>query len=63
MPAPRASGEPQEGRKTALDKEGIEQCGYVAAPSAALEAQVDVIVSSSLKRATRPHLWLAMKWV
>src|SRR5207302_9849901 len=36
-----------------LDKEGIEQCGYVGRALAALEAQVDVIVSSPLKRATQ----------
>jgi len=39
--------------KRALDKEGIEQCGYVGRALAAIEAQVDVIVSSPLKRATQ----------
>ena len=44
---------PKKDEKRALDKEGIEQCGYVGRALAALEAQVDVIVSSSLKRATQ----------
>jgi phosphohistidine phosphatase len=39
--------------KRALDKEGIEQCGYVGRALTALDAQVDVIVSSPLKRATQ----------
>jgi phosphohistidine phosphatase len=44
---------PKKDEKRALDKEGIEQCGYVGRALAALEAQVDVILSSSLKRATQ----------
>src|SRR5260370_10947516 len=39
--------------KRALDKEGIEQCGYVGRALAALEAQVDVVGSSPIKRATQ----------
>src|SRR5208283_5590499 len=39
--------------KRALDKDGIEQCGYVGRALAALDAQVDVIISSPLKRATQ----------
>jgi phosphohistidine phosphatase len=39
--------------KRALDKEGIEQCGYVGRAMAALQVQVDTIVSSPLKRATQ----------
>jgi phosphohistidine phosphatase len=39
--------------KRALDKEGIEQCGYVGRALAAIEAQVDCIISSPLKRATQ----------
>src|ERR1035438_7056525 len=39
--------------KRALDKEGIEQCGYVGRALAAIDAQVDVIISSPLKRATQ----------
>lgn len=44
---------PKKDEKRALDKEGIEQCGYVGRALAALEAQADVIVSSPLKRATQ----------
>jgi phosphohistidine phosphatase len=44
---------PKKDEKRALDKEGIEQCGYVGRALAAIEAQVDVIVSSPLKRATQ----------
>jgi phosphohistidine phosphatase len=44
---------PKKDEKRGLDKEGIEQCGYVGRALAALEAQVDVIVSSPLKRATQ----------
>src|SRR6202453_4096438 len=43
----------KEDEKRALDKEGIEQCGYVGRALTALDAQVDVIVSSPLKRATQ----------
>src|SRR6202023_1100288 len=44
---------PKKDEKRALDKEGIEQCGYVGRALAAIDAQVDVIVSSPLKRATQ----------
>jgi len=44
---------PKKDEKRALDKEGIEQCGYVGRALAAIEAQVEVIVSSPLKRATQ----------
>src|SRR5438552_1749878 len=44
---------PRKDEKRALDKEGIEQCGYVGRALTALEVQVDVIVSSPLKRATQ----------
>jgi phosphohistidine phosphatase len=44
---------PKKDEKRALDKEGIEQCGYVGRAMAAIEAQVDVIISSPLKRATQ----------
>jgi phosphohistidine phosphatase len=44
---------PKKDEKRALDKEGIEQCGYVGRAWAALEVQVDVIVSSPLKRCTQ----------
>ncbi len=39
--------------KRALDKDGIEQCGYVGRALAAMDVQVDVIISSPLKRATQ----------
>lgn len=39
--------------KRALDKEGIEQCGTVGRALAALDVQVDVIISSPLKRAAQ----------
>src|ERR1700722_7699211 len=44
---------PKKDEKRALDKEGIEQCGYVGRALAAVDAQVDAIVSSPLKRATQ----------
>src|SRR5262250_1751922 len=44
---------PKKDEKRALDKEGIEQCGFVGRAMAALEAQVDTIISSPLKRATQ----------
>ena len=44
---------PKKDEKRALDKEGIEQCGYIGRALAALEVQVDAIVSSPLKRATQ----------
>jgi phosphohistidine phosphatase len=44
---------PKKDEKRALDQEGIEQCGYVGRALTALEVQVDVIVSSPLKRATQ----------
>ena len=39
--------------KRALDKEGIAQCGYVGRALAALDVQVEVILSSPLKRAAQ----------
>jgi phosphohistidine phosphatase len=44
---------PKKDEKRGLDKEGIEQCGYVGRALAALDAQVDVVISSPLKRATQ----------
>jgi len=44
---------PRKDEKRALDKEGIEQCGYIGRALAALDVQVDVIVSSPLKRCTQ----------
>src|SRR5450432_753671 len=52
-----SAGEPvanlKKDEKRALDKEGIEQCGYIGRALTALEVQVDVIISSPLKRATQ----------
>jgi phosphohistidine phosphatase len=44
---------PKKDEKRALDKDGIELCGYVGRALAAIEAQVDCIISSPLKRATQ----------
>jgi phosphohistidine phosphatase len=44
---------PKKDEKRGLDKDGIEQCGYVGRALTAMDAQVDVIVSSPLKRATQ----------
>jgi phosphohistidine phosphatase len=39
--------------KRGLDKDGIEQCGYVGRSLAALGVHVEVIISSPLKRSTQ----------
>src|SRR6202795_1309541 len=39
--------------KRGLDKDGIEQCGYIGRALAALGVQVEIIISSPLKRATQ----------
>jgi phosphohistidine phosphatase len=44
---------PKKDEKRGLDREGIEQCGYVGRALAALDAQVDAIISSPLKRSTQ----------
>ena len=44
---------PKKDEKRALDQAGIEQCGYVGRALAALDAQVDIIISSPLKRAAQ----------
>ncbi|HEV2715486.1 MAG TPA: histidine phosphatase family protein [Terriglobales bacterium] len=44
---------PKRDEKRALDKDGIEQCGYIGRALAALDVQVDAIVSSPLKRCTQ----------
>ena len=44
---------PKKDEKRALDKEGIEQCGYVGRALAALQASVDTVISSPLKRSTQ----------
>ena len=45
--------DPAKDQKRALDREGIEQCGLIGRTLAALDAHVDVVVSSPLKRATQ----------
>src|SRR5271169_665294 len=44
---------PKKDEKRALDKEGIAQCGLVGRALAALDVQVDPIISSPLKRAAQ----------
>jgi phosphohistidine phosphatase len=44
---------PKRDEKRALDAAGIEQCGYVGRALAAMDVQVDIIVSSPLKRAAQ----------
>lgn len=44
---------PKRDEKRALDKEGIEQCGYIGRALAALQVQVDNIATSPLKRCTQ----------
>ncbi|MFZ0805919.1 MAG: histidine phosphatase family protein [Candidatus Sulfotelmatobacter sp.] len=44
---------PKKDEKRALDREGIEQCGYIGRALAALQVQVDTIVTSPLKRCTQ----------
>jgi phosphohistidine phosphatase len=44
---------PKKDEKRALDKSGIEQCGYVGRALNALDVHVDVIISSPLKRAAQ----------
>ena len=39
--------------KRGLDKDGIEQCGYIGRALAALGVQVEIIVTSPLKRSTQ----------
>jgi phosphohistidine phosphatase len=44
---------PKKDEKRALDETGVEQCGYVGRALAALDVQVDVMISSPLKRAAQ----------
>ena len=52
---------PKKDEKRALDKDGIEQCGYVGRALAAMDVQVDLIVSSPLKRSTQTAVLVANK--
>jgi phosphohistidine phosphatase len=51
--AGQRTANPKKDEKRALDSSGIEQCGYVGRALAAMDVQVDVILSSPLKRATQ----------
>jgi phosphohistidine phosphatase len=44
---------PKKDEKRGLDDDGIEQCRYIGRALAALDVQVDVVISSPLKRATQ----------
>src|SRR5215831_97795 len=52
-----SAGEPvankKKDEKRGLDKDGVEQCGYVGRALTAMDAQVDVVISSPLKRSTQ----------
>jgi phosphohistidine phosphatase len=45
--------DPIKDEKRPLDREGVEQCGYVGRALRVLETHVDVMISSPLKRATQ----------
>ena len=47
------AADPKKEEKRPLDKDGIEQCGYIGRALAAMDTQVDVVISSPLKRATQ----------
>ena len=51
--AGKSVSDPEKDKRRGRDKEGIEQCRYVGRVLAALETQVDVVISSPLKRATQ----------
>lgn len=51
--AGKSVSDPEKDKRRSLDQEGIEQCRYVGRILAALEVQVDVVISSPLKRATQ----------
>ncbi len=44
---------PKKDERRALDRDGIEQCGVVGRTLVALDAAVDIIISSPLKRAAQ----------
>ncbi len=51
--AGQSKANPVQDAKRPLDKDGIDQCGYVGRALASLDVQVDTIISSPLKRATQ----------
>src|SRR3974390_3049540 len=52
-----SAGEPfankKKDEKRGLDKEGVQQCGYVGRALAAMDIQIDAMISSPLKRSTQ----------
>ena len=44
---------PKKDEQRALDRSGIEQCGYIGRALAAMDVHVDMIVTSPLKRAAQ----------
>ena len=44
---------PKKDEQRALDRGGIEQCGYIGRALAAMDVQVDMVVTSPLKRAAQ----------
>jgi phosphohistidine phosphatase len=51
--AGQSKADPKADAKRPLDKEGILQCGEIGRALAAMDVQVDAIISSPLKRATQ----------
>jgi phosphohistidine phosphatase len=51
--AGQSKKDPTQDAKRPLDKEGIDQCGYIGRALAGMDVQVDSIISSPLKRATQ----------
>jgi phosphohistidine phosphatase len=54
-----SKSDPIKDEKRPLDREGVEQCGYVGRGLAVLETHVDIIISSPLKRATQTAALIA----
>src|SRR5689334_3177614 len=58
-----SAGEPvankKKDEKRGLDKEGIEQCGYVGRALTAMDVQIDAMISSPLKRSTQTASFVA----
>ena len=50
---------PKKDEKRGLDREGMEQCGYVGRALTALDVQVDAVISSPLKRSTQTAVLVA----
>jgi phosphohistidine phosphatase len=52
-----SAGEPfankKKDEKRGLDKEGVQQCGYIGRALAAMDIQIDAMISSPLKRSTQ----------